>query len=226
VIPGNRVVHRDLLPSEFDRTDRKRNDATTRRSGRRLPRKAEAGEGSSDDHPANPGSTPWWIRTGGSREATAGGGLTVLERELAELSDRHLRLAAEFENYRKRTREELLSSGTRAQASLVATLLDVFDDFQRMHELDEAQATAGVRAGGGPTGGAEAAAGPGRGRGGWVEPWGEAFDPERMEAVMRVPTEEEEDDTVDQVFQRGVEFKGHLVRPARVTVRKLDGWTS
>ena len=150
-------------------------------------------------------------------------GLTVLERELADLSDRHLRLAAEFENYRKRTREELLSSGTRAQASLVATLLDALDDFQRITELDEAQASlesvlegiqlverklqrslseAGVE---------------------WVEPWGEPFDPERMEAVMRVPTEqEEEDDTVDQVFQRGVEFKGQLVRPAKVTVRKLD----
>jgi molecular chaperone GrpE len=182
---------------------------------------AEAGHGAAS--PSESEGVEAMVDIGPAEGEDEGGGLTVLERELADLSDRHLRLAAEFENYRKRTREELLSSGTRAQASLVATLLDALDDFQRITELDEAHASlesvlegiqlverklqrslseAGVE---------------------WVEPWGEAFDPERMEAVMRVPTEQEdEDDTVDQVFQRGVEFKGHLVRPARVTVRKLD----
>ena len=38
---------------------------------------------------------------------------------------------------------------------------------------------------------------------------------------QQVPTEvAEEDDMVDQVFERGFTFKGHLVRPARVSVRK------
>lgn len=149
---------------------------------------------------------------------------TVLERELADLSDRHLRLAAEFENYRKRTREELLSSGARAQASLVATLLDALDDLHRVSGLDQEENSAGavlegVRLVERKLDRALADAGLE-----WVEPDGEPFDPESMEAMMRVPTElEEEDDTVDQVFQRGVRFKGLLVRPARVTVRKLGG---
>ena len=52
---------------------------------------------------------------------------------------------------------------------------------------------------------------------------GEAFDPERMEAVMRQPTDEDAaDDTVAQVFQKGYTFKGHLLRPARVSVYKAN----
>jgi molecular chaperone GrpE len=180
------------------------------------------GDPAAPDTAGNPGGDA--VVDVGPAEAVEDEGLTVLERELAELNDRHLRLAAEFENYRKRTREELRSSGARAQASLVATLLDAFDDFHRVTELDEASATLetvleGVRMVERKLERALADAGVE-----WLDPAGEAFDPERMEAVMRVPaTDEDEDDTVEQVFQRGVLLKGHLVRPARVTVRKLDG---
>ncbi len=186
------------------------------------PRDPPAGEAGAPDAAGTPGGDA--VVDVGPVEAGEDEGLTVLERELEELSDRHLRLAAEFENYRKRTREELLSSGARAQASLVATLLDAFDDFHRVTELDEAGATLetvleGVRMVERKLERALADAGVE-----WLDPAGEAFDPERMEAVMRVPAaDEDEDDTVEQVFQRGVLLKGHLVRPARVTVRKLDG---
>jgi molecular chaperone GrpE len=185
-------------------------------------RKRAAEEVATPDGADNPGGDA--VVDVGPAEAGEDEGLTVLEREMAELSDRHLRLAAEFENYRKRTREELRSSGARAQASLVAMLLDAFDDFHRVTELDEASATLetvleGVRMVERKLERALADAGVE-----WLDPAGEAFDPERMEAVMRVPaTDEDEDDTVEQVFQRGVLLKGHLVRPARVTVRKLDG---
>ncbi|TVP55638.1 MAG: nucleotide exchange factor GrpE [Gemmatimonadales bacterium] len=150
--------------------------------------------------------------------------LSGFETELAEMRDRHLRLAAEFENYRKRTREELGQSGTRAQAALIGSLLDVLDDFDRLvgidtdgvsaesvlegvqlveRKLKRALADSGVET---------------------LEPHGEPFDPEVMEAVMRESAEsEEEDDTVSRVLQKGVIFKGHLVRPARVSVLKLDG---
>lgn len=143
--------------------------------------------------------------------------------ELEELQDRHVRLVAEFENYRKRTREELLSSASRAQAALIGSLIDVFDDFQRMHELVPDQATVvsileGVELVDRKLQRVLAEAGLEL-----VEPVGEAFDPERMEAVARIPVADPaEDDRVDQVFQRGVVFKGHLVRPARVAVRKAD----
>ena len=56
-----------------------------------------------------------------------------------------------------------------------------------------------------------------------VDPVGEAFDPNTMEAMMRVPAEaEEDDDTVAMVFQRGYALRGVLIRPARVSVFKHD----
>ena len=52
-----------------------------------------------------------------------------------------------------------------------------------------------------------------------IVPEGVAFDPELMEAMMRVPAESDEQvDTVAQVFQKGYSLKGILVRPARVSV--------
>lgn len=142
---------------------------------------------------------------------------------LAELQDRHLRLAAEFENFRKRTREELMGAGERAQASLVGSLLDVLDDFHRMHEVDTEHATAssvleGVSMVQRKLDRVLAEAGLET-----IDPEGDPFDPESMEAVLRVPTEEGElDDQVAQVFQVGARFRGHLVRPARVSVWKVD----
>ena len=54
-----------------------------------------------------------------------------------------------------------------------------------------------------------------------IDPVGEAFDPNLMEAMLGVPTENPEDDQkVQEVFQKGYLFKGNLVRPARVVVFK------
>lgn len=145
--------------------------------------------------------------------------LSGLQSEFDTLNDRHLRLVAEFNNFRRRSEQERMSAWTRAQADLVGKLLDVLDDLQRVADLDLSNASveaimegidlverkflrqleeAGVE---------------------MVDPVGEAFDPERMEAMMRVPAEaENEVDTVAQVFQKGYSLKGTLVRPARVSV--------
>jgi molecular chaperone GrpE len=143
--------------------------------------------------------------------------------ELEELRDRHLRLGAEFENFRKRTREEMGASTTRAKAALIGSLLDVFDDFERMHQVNPETSTAqsvleGIALVDRKLHRVLAEAGLEI-----IDPAGEIFDPELMEAVVRVPTDDpDEDDMVDQVLQRGALFKGHLVRPARVSVRKVD----
>jgi molecular chaperone GrpE len=56
-----------------------------------------------------------------------------------------------------------------------------------------------------------------------VEAAGTPFDPEVHEALMTVPAEEpEEDDMVADVFQEGYRFKGVLLRPARVRVKKFE----
>ena len=141
--------------------------------------------------------------------------------ELEELNDRHLRLVAEFNNYRRRTEQERLNAWARAQADIIAKFLDVLDDLNRVAQLDLSNATVeAIMEGvdlverkfirGLEDSGVEV-----------IDPADEAFDPERMDAMMRVPVDaEEQDDQVAQVFQKGYSLKGVLVRPARVSVYK------
>jgi molecular chaperone GrpE len=159
-----------------------------------------------------------------SASATADGGVDQTEvielrEEFEKLNDRHLRLVAEFNNFKRRSEQERQAVWGRAQADLVGKLVDVLDDLQRVAELDMSNATveaimegidlverkfvrslsdAGVET---------------------IVPDGVAFDPELMEAMMRVPAESDEQmDQVAQVFQKGYALKGQLIRPARVSV--------
>lgn len=146
-----------------------------------------------------------------------------IQAEFDTLNDRHLRLAAEFTNFRRRSESEMAGAWVRAQADLVRHLLEAFDDLQRVgtweaetttvealvegvdlveRKFRQALESAGVEA---------------------VDPKGEAFDPNTMEAMLRLSTEsDEEDDTVAEVFQKGYLFKKTMVRPARVSVFKRD----
>ncbi|HEX7089260.1 MAG TPA: nucleotide exchange factor GrpE [Longimicrobiales bacterium] len=171
------------------------------------------------------------VETEAEAEAAAGGEevdgaaaeLAALQGELEALNDRHLRLAAEFDNYRKRIERERAELWTRAQAELVKRLLEVLDDLQRVSELDAESATAQSLLEGArlvekkmrhvlESGGLEP-----------IEAQGEFFNPETMEALLTVPAEHpEEDEVVVQVFQKGYRFKGHLIRPARVQVKKYE----
>ena len=149
--------------------------------------------------------------------------LEKLRSELQSLTDRHLRLAAEFENYRRRSRTELAESGGRAQARLIAALLEALDDLGSVAALDpEVTPSASVLEGIGlverklfhtlEEAGLEE-----------IDALGAPFDPNLMEAMARAPADsEQEDDTVDQVLQKGFRFGGQLVRPARVSVRKFE----
>ncbi len=55
-----------------------------------------------------------------------------LQDQLAESREQHLRLAAEFDNFRKRVARERVELSDRAQAALVTRLLDVLDDMDRL----------------------------------------------------------------------------------------------
>lgn len=152
--------------------------------------------------------------------------LDRLQSEFDSLNDRHLRLAAEFTNYRRRADGERQEVWGRAQADLLRRFLDVLDDLQRVSGLDPADEAVSVESivegvdlverkflRALTDAGSEL-----------IDPAeGEAFDPETMEAMMRVPTDDDaQDDLVSQVFQKGYRFQGHLVRPARVAVYKAD----
>ena len=146
--------------------------------------------------------------------------LKELEGELAASKDRHLRLAAEFDNYRKRVIRDQADTLARAQAGLIAKLVDVLDDLDRVaHHSESATKEALLE-------GVELverkfrqvleSAGLER-----IDSTGGFFDPETMEALTTVPTDDlMEDDHVAQVFQPGYRFQGTLLRPARVIVKK------
>lgn len=149
--------------------------------------------------------------------------LDTLQGEMDRLQDQHLRLAADFENYRKRVNGELAGRWVRAQAELVASLVEGLDDLQRVSQFTSEDATVDTLVEGVDLverkllkaltdAGLEV-----------VEPLGEVFDPNTMEAMMRVPVGEEgEEGTVQQVLQKGYLFKDQLVRPARVSVYMDD----
>jgi molecular chaperone GrpE len=146
-----------------------------------------------------------------------------LESQLEESRDRQLRLAAEFDNYRKRVSRERVEQSDRAQASLVTRLLDVLDDMDRLSAEGSAASAESLRQ-------AVAlvdrklwkeleAAGVER-----IDPVGQPFDPSVHEAVSTVPPPKPElDHTVSATFQTGYRFKGNMVRPARVQVYSAQG---
>ncbi len=137
---------------------------------------------------------------------------------MAALEDRYLRLAAEYENYRKRTHREKTEAFDRGATSLVARLLDVLDDVDRLAASDTATSPEAFRSAFDLTQKKLRkeleAAGLER-----VDPVGEVFNPEEQEAVaVASPESSEQDHTVKATFQTGYRFKGAIVRPARVQV--------
>jgi molecular chaperone GrpE len=146
-----------------------------------------------------------------------------LERELTLERDKYLRLAAEFDNFRKRMTRERIEAAGRGQAELVRHMLDPLDDIARFAHVDpavtesktvvegvamvEKKLDKSLRAAGLET----------------VNPKGEKFDPALHEAVATEPAaKKDEDGTVAQVYQVGYTFKGQMLRPARVVVRQYQ----
>lgn len=146
-----------------------------------------------------------------------------LEEQLEQERDRHLRLAAEFDNFRKRAARERGEQTDRAQATLVGRLLDVLDDMERLiadggaasvdqlrhavelvdKKLEKELQAAGLER---------------------LDPAGTPFDPSLHEAVSALPPpSKDQDHLVAATFQPGYRFKGTLVRPARVQVYSDQG---
>lgn len=150
--------------------------------------------------------------------------LRAVTEERDQWKDRHLRLAADFDNYRKRSEDRIRSGWDRAQADLAERLLEPLDDLERLTDLggDVPSTAESVVEGAGLVGrkfrGILKDAGLSV-----VDPTGERFDPNTMEAMMRTPAESDDDDEkVERVFQKGYAFKGRLLRPARVSVYKAE----
>jgi molecular chaperone GrpE len=170
--------------------------------------------------PAEPAAEEPVARDAPPPPALEAPGVEQLVAELDELRDRYLRLAAEYDNFRKRTARERVELRSRAQAELVATLLDAVDDLGRVAHLDPAttgasDVIAGVELVERKLLRLLAAAGLER-----VTDADVPFDPNQHEAIGRIPAERpEQDHTVGTVAQVGYRFGGQLLRPARVLVR-------
>ena len=139
-----------------------------------------------------------------------------LAGQLSALNDQHLRLMAEYDNYRKRTQKEKESIYQDAKADTIGKFLEVYDNLERavsqegdednvhkkgmtmiFHELLGILEKLGVTV---------------------VDPVGQPFDPEKHNAVLHIEDENLGENVVSQVFQKGFLLGDKVIRHATVQV--------
>jgi molecular chaperone GrpE len=143
--------------------------------------------------------------------------LAQAQAESDELRDRYTRLQAEWDNFRKRTAVEREQERARAAEGLVERLLPVVDDLERaiehsgntsdtslregvvavLNKLTEVLERAGVKV---------------------IDPLGTPFDANLHHAVGKEDNASVPDETVTQVYQKGYEMGGRVLRSAMVVV--------
>ncbi|MFD2191936.1 nucleotide exchange factor GrpE [Pistricoccus aurantiacus] len=140
-----------------------------------------------------------------------------LEQRLAETRDQALRAAAETQNVRRRSEQEVDKARKFALEKFVKELLPVVDSLEKALEAMQEEASDAHREGVSMTlkmqldalkkFGVEV-----------VDPQGEPFDPQYHEAMAMVPNPELDPNTVMEVIQKGYLLNDRLVRPAMVVV--------
>lgn len=146
--------------------------------------------------------------------------LESLQEEYDKLHDKYLRLAAEFENYKKRMNRDLTRRVEFANEELLREFLPIMDDLERTvqaveDDSGEEHLRKGIelvynnfknilkRRGVEP-----------------IDSVGEPFDPELHEAVMTMESDEHDSNTVTQEFERGYQLGEKVLRHAKVVVSK------
>ncbi len=141
-----------------------------------------------------------------------------LRAELADLNNKYIRMAADFDNYRKRQAQERESLLKYGAAETMTKLLTVLDTFERAKEslkdIDDAKSVkesyevafkqlldtlkkAGLET---------------------IDALGAEFDPNLHEAIAQTPTNEHPDNTVISQMQTGYKLGDRVLRPALVNV--------
>ena len=142
--------------------------------------------------------------------------MEALAGQLSELSDQHLRLRAEYDNYRKRTQKEKDATYQDAKTDTIVKFLEIYDNLERaasqegdednvhkkgmvmiFHQLQSVLEKLGVTE---------------------IDPMGEPFDPERHNAVLHIEDENLGESVVSQVFQKGFLLGNRVIRFATVQV--------
>jgi len=159
--------------------------------------------------------------TGESQQQTTEPTIDPMEQlkiEFEQLNDKHLRLNAEFQNYRKRVEKEKSDIFKYGHEKFMLEMLPIMDNFERAllaseHEnteskvmegiilikksLDEFFERNGVKK---------------------IEAIGTPFDPIKHHAVMTIETEDHASDHVAEVFQDGYVLNDKVIRPCMVKV--------
>ena len=150
---------------------------------------------------------------------SGGAAATEPDPALAEARDRYLRLAADFENYKKRMRQEQLDTMQHASAQLISQLLPVLDDLRSaldhkpagvdaawakgielgVRKLEEAMAAHGLEP---------------------IESVGSAFNPKYHEAIGHEEAADQPEDVVVSELRRGYRIRDRVVRPSLVRVSR------
>jgi molecular chaperone GrpE len=152
--------------------------------------------------------------------------LEAAQAEAAQLKDKLMRMAADFDNYRKRSRREVSEAEKKGRDGLLTDLLPVFDNLERATShagaAGEAADPATIR---GLVDGIALVARQFKdalGRLGIerVESIGQPFDPSVHEAIQHLETTEFPPGCVAAEVQPGYRFGDRLIRPAMVVVAK------
>jgi molecular chaperone GrpE len=173
------------------------------------------------DHDDNDEPRPRPVEGGTTAEATADSGKEARElaSQLEEANSRLLRVAADFDNFKKRSRQEQMDTIRFASSTLAERLLPVLDDAERtlehvpegvderwlkgleltFRQLEEVLSSVGVER---------------------IHALGERFDPSQHEAIGSEESEDHEEDTVVRELRPGYRLHDRVLRPALVKVAR------
>src|ERR1700730_4828340 len=147
------------------------------------------------------------------------GKIAEVESALADAKGKYLRLAADFDNFKKRSRQEQLETIQHASADLIGRLLPALDDLHKaldhtpegvdeawvkglelsVRKLEEALAAHGLEP---------------------IEAVGATFDPKLHEAIGHDESTDQPEDTVTSELRRGYRVRDRVVRPALVKLAR------
>ena len=145
--------------------------------------------------------------------------LEALKNQTAQQEDKYLRLAAEYDNYRRRTAKEKESIWSEAKADAAVAFLPVYDNLERalkqetadaaykkgvemtMNQLKSVLEKLGITE---------------------IDALGKPFDPTLHNAVMKVEDENFGENTVAEVFQAGFKLGEKVIRFAMVKVANCN----
>jgi molecular chaperone GrpE len=146
--------------------------------------------------------------------------LDLLRKELAGQKDLHLRLAADFENFKRRSRQESETRAAAQKESFIHELLPILDNLERALTSGASPAFRQFHQGVEMTWqqlrqllnqhGIETA-----------EIVGQPFDPHQHEAISQRHDPAHPNHTILEVFQRGYKKGEKIIRPAKVVVNDL-----